>query len=108
MINAMILILIQLIFRFWMATFLAVLLMVYTCRNLLGLLESAIIMRASTREINVLQQEYWYHLLRKTFWLGIELLVCCLANRASTGVFLLLRVSVSYSALRDLHLRATY
>ena len=30
-------------FRFWMVTFLAVLLMVYTFLNLLGLLESAII-----------------------------------------------------------------
>ena len=30
------------IFRFWMVTFLAVLLMVYTFLNLLGLLESAI------------------------------------------------------------------
>ena len=31
-------------------------------------------------------------------WLGPEILVCCLAHRGSTGVFLLLRVSVSYSA----------
>ena len=39
-------------------------------------------------------------------WLGPELLVCCLAHRGSTGVFHLLRVSVSYSAPRDLHRRA--
>ena len=33
-------------------------------------------------------------------WLGLKLLVCCLAHRASTGVFFffLHRVSVSYSA----------
>ena len=36
-------------------------------------------------------------------WLGPELLVCCLVHRGTTGVFLLLRVSVSYSAPRDLH-----
>ena len=41
-------------------------------------------------------------------WLGPELLVCCLAHRVSTGVFLLLRVSVNYSAPRDLHRRAAY
>ena len=35
--------------------------------------------------------------------LGSELLVCCLAHRGSTGVFLLLRISVNYSAHRDLH-----
>ena len=40
-------------FRFWMVTFLAVLLMAYTFRNLLGLLESAIMLRTSMREINV-------------------------------------------------------
>ena len=34
----------------WMVTFLAVLLIVYTFRNLLGLLESAIMLRTSTRE----------------------------------------------------------
>ena len=34
-------------------TFLSVLLMVYTFRKLLGLLESAIFLQASTREINV-------------------------------------------------------
>ena len=38
---------------FWMVTFLAVLLMMYTFRNLLGLLESAIMLRTSMREINV-------------------------------------------------------
>ena len=41
------------IFRFWMVTFLVVLLMVYTFLNLLGLLESAIMLRTSTLEINV-------------------------------------------------------
>ena len=41
------------IFRFWMVTFLVVLLMVYTFRNLLGLLESAILLQTSTLEINV-------------------------------------------------------
>ena len=37
----------------WMVTFLVVLLMVYTFRNLLGLLESAIMLQTSTLEINV-------------------------------------------------------
>ena len=41
-------------------------------------------------------------------WLGPELLVCCSAHRGSTGVFLMLWVSVSYSAPRDLHRRAAY
>ena len=41
-------------------------------------------------------------------WLGPELLVCCLAHRGPTGVFLLLRVSVKYSAPRDLHRQASY
>ena len=41
-------------------------------------------------------------------WLGPHLLVCCLAHRGSTGVFLLLRISVSYLAHRDLHRRTTY
>ena len=55
-----------------MVTFLAVLLMVYTIRNSFDLLESAIMLRTSTREINVLtfkllQQGYQYHKLRKTF-----------------------------------------
>ena len=40
-------------FRFLMVTFLVVLLMVYTFCNLLGLLESAIMLRISLREINV-------------------------------------------------------
>ena len=40
-------------FPFWMVTFLVVLLMVYTFRNLLGLLESAIMLQTSTLEINV-------------------------------------------------------
>ena len=40
-------------FPFWMVTFLAVLLIVYKFRNSLGLLESAIMLRTSTREINV-------------------------------------------------------
>ena len=40
-------------FHFWMVTFLVVLLMVYTFRNLLGLLESAIMLQTSTLEINV-------------------------------------------------------
>ena len=40
-------------FFFWMVTFLVVLLMVYTFRNLLGLLESAIMLQTSTLEINV-------------------------------------------------------
>ena len=40
-------------FPFWMVTFLVVLLMVFTFRNLLGLLESAIILQTSTLEINV-------------------------------------------------------
>ena len=37
----------------WMVTFRAVHLMVYTFRNLLGLLEPAIVLRTSTREINI-------------------------------------------------------
>ena len=40
-------------FSFWMVTFLVVLLMVYTFRNLLGLQESAIMLQTSTLEINV-------------------------------------------------------
>ena len=40
-------------FRFWMVTFLGMLLMVYIFCNLLGSLESAIMLRISTREINV-------------------------------------------------------
>ena len=38
---------------FWMVTFPVVLLMVFTFRNLLGLLESAIMLQTSTLEINV-------------------------------------------------------
>ena len=46
--------------------------MVYTFRNLLGLLESAIMLQTSTLEIKcltakLLQQGYRYHKLRKTF-----------------------------------------
>ena len=37
----------------WMVTFLVMLLMVYTFRNLLGLLQSAIMLQTSTLEINV-------------------------------------------------------
>ena len=40
-------------FPFWMVTFLVVLLMVFTFRNLLDLLESAIMLQTSTLEINV-------------------------------------------------------
>ena len=40
-------------FRFGMVTFLVVLLMVYTFRNLLGLLESEIMLRTSALVINV-------------------------------------------------------
>ena len=40
-------------FPFLVVTFLVVLLMVYTFRNLLGLLESAIMLQTSTLEINV-------------------------------------------------------
>ena len=40
-------------FLFWVVTFLVVLLMVYTFRNLLGLLDSAIMLQTSTLEINV-------------------------------------------------------
>ena len=40
-------------FPFWMVTFLAVFLMVYTFRILLGLLETAIMLLTSMREINV-------------------------------------------------------
>ena len=59
-------------FPFRMVTFLVVHLMVCTFRNLLGLLESAIMLRTSTSEIKYLtakflQQSYWYHKLRKTF-----------------------------------------
>ena len=41
-----------------MATFLAVLLMVYSFCNLLCLLESAIMLRTSVREINVYQPNF--------------------------------------------------
>ena len=40
-------------FPFKMTTFLVVLLMMYTFRNLLGLLESTIMLQTSTLEINV-------------------------------------------------------
>ena len=69
MINAMTLILIY--FGFWMVTFLVVLLIVLTFRNVLGLLESAIMLRTKTRTkfliAELLQQGYRYHKLRKTF-----------------------------------------
>ena len=57
-------------FPFLMVTFLAVLLMAYTFRSLLGLLESAIMFRTSMHECltaTLLQQGYRYHTLRKTF-----------------------------------------
>ena len=41
-----------------MMTFLVVRLMVYTFRNLLGLLESAIMLQTSTPEINVLRPNF--------------------------------------------------
>ena len=41
-----------------MVTFLVVLLMVFTFRNLLGLLESAIMLQTSTLEINVQRQNF--------------------------------------------------
>ena len=55
-----------------MVTFLAVLLMVYTFRNLLCLLESAIMLQTSNARnkcltAKLLQQGYRYHKLRKTF-----------------------------------------
>ena len=40
-------------FRFWVVTFLVVLLMAFTFRNLLGLLESAFMLRTSMLEIKV-------------------------------------------------------
>ena len=45
-------------FLFWMVTFPIVLLIVYTFRNSLGLRESAIMLRTSTREINVYQSNF--------------------------------------------------
>ena len=54
-----------------MVTFLVVLLMVYTFRNLLGLLQSAIMLQTSIINkcltAKLLQQGYRYHKLRKTF-----------------------------------------
>ena len=41
-------------------------------------------------------------------WFGSELLVCCLAHRGPTVVFLFAPELVSYSAPRDLHRRAAY
>ena len=41
-------------------------------------------------------------------WLGSELLVCCLAFRGSTGVFLLLRISISCLAPKDLQHQAAH
>ena len=41
-----------------MVTFLGVLRMVYTFRNLLGLLESATMLRTSTREVNAYQPNF--------------------------------------------------
>ena len=51
MINAMALDFDIVNFRFWTVSFLAVLLMVYTFRNLLGLLKPAIMLPTSTREM---------------------------------------------------------
>ena len=42
-----------------MVTFLAVLLMAYTFHNLLGLLESAIMLRTSMHEINALEPNFF-------------------------------------------------
>ena len=42
-----------------MVTFLAVLLMAFTFRNLIGLLESAIMLRTSMRQINVEQPNFF-------------------------------------------------
>ena len=53
MANAMTLILIL-----FMVKFLAVLLMVYTFSNLLGLLQSALMLRTSTREIKCLKPNF--------------------------------------------------
>ena len=44
----------------------------------------------------------------KKLMLGLELLICCLVHRGSTGVFLLLWAIISYSAPRDLHRRAAF
>ena len=41
-------------------------------------------------------------------WLGLELFVCCLALRGSTGVFLLLRISISCLAPKDLQHQAAH
>ena len=43
-------------------------------------------------------------------WLGLEFLVCCLALRGSTGVFLLLRISITSSCLapKDLQHQAAH
>ena len=42
------------------------------------------------------------------FRMGPKLLVCCFAHRVSTGVILLLRISISRSAPRDLHRQAAH
>ena len=70
-----------------MVTFLVVLLMVYIFPNLLGLLESAIMLRTSTLEINVsnfivggscIRLYDGPHLKAPHFrWFGPDLLVCC-------------------------------
>ena len=41
-------------------------------------------------------------------WLGPELLVCCLAYRVSASVFVLLRISISCFAPKDLHRQAVH
>ena len=57
-------------FPFWMVTFLVVLLMVFTFRNLLGLLESAIMLQTSTLEINKKHdEERHYPKKRKIYFL---------------------------------------
>ena len=44
-------------FHFWMVTFLAVLLMAYSFPNLLGLLESAIMLQTSTLSVSKLSKK---------------------------------------------------
>ena len=58
----------------------------------------------------VRRQTRWLPRHKATYfsWLGSELLVCCLAHRNSTAVFLLLHISVYNSKPRDLHRRTAY
>ena len=77
-----------------MVTFLVVLLMVYTFLNLLGLLVFNHVTCDDYAAFFNCTTVGWASdsmMAIRFSWLGPELLVCCLAQRGPTGVFLLLR-----------------